>query len=63
MIIKIVSSGSEVPLFYAPYFIDVSKNYEARCTFIGLNILFYFMVEFRFAVIEMVSTCQDRGRK
>lgn len=47
-ITKKVKNCEEIPPFYAPYAYSYSEN-AAKCTFIGLNLFFYFWVEFRHA--------------
>jgi len=48
MIIKTVKQYQVYPLFYAPFYYCQMKR-EMKVTFIGLNIIFYFIVEFYIA--------------
>ena len=45
MIIKKLREGDECPLFYAPFYYSHSKK-RMSTTIIGLNLIFYFLVEF-----------------
>lgn len=51
MLVRKIQQYESIPLFYAPYRIDPVRNWECHVTFIGLNILFYFIYEFYRAFI------------
>jgi len=54
MIIKHIELGCEIPPFYAPFIICPKYQYRATCTFIGLNIIFYFAVELYWCTQSLV---------
>ena len=60
MLIKTVKASERVPIFYAPFTMDYSRNYEAKCTLLGLNVVFYLIVEFRYALLGMFRICSAK---
>lgn len=63
LLIKNVEVGQRVPLFYAPFMVQPELNYQAKCTFIGLNIFFYFMVEFHQSIKGIGRLCKVKLRR
>jgi len=59
MLIKKIHNYEKIPILYAPFDYDMSKL-ELSCTFIGLNIIFYFVVEFWYAMKGMGRLCKYR---